>query len=279
MTRPLVRRGPMTALQVVVVLDLIVFGFVGYLLAVTPLQQQRDQDVLFDRLRAELAEVTAPIGGAIEPGSPVAVLTIDAVGLDAVVVEGTASAQTLAGPGHRRDTPLPGQEGISLLYGRAGTAGAPFGDVPDLPAGTPIRVVTGQGAFEYRVERTRREGDPIAALPAGAGRLTLVTAETPRPLTASRPIYVDAALVGTPQPAPAGRPTSVTAAERALQTDKDALLPLVFWLQALAASVAGVTWSRWRWGARETWVVGTPVVLACVWQVYEAALRLLPNLL
>jgi sortase A len=259
---------------------LLTFGFVGYLSVVSPLQQLRTQNNLYDRIRGELAQATTPFGGAIEPGTPVAVITVDAIDLRAVVVEGTSSTDLLAGPGHRRDTPMPGQAGVSLVYGRAGTFGAPFRRLPDLPVGTVIEVVTGQGAFTFRITGSRRDGDPVPApLAAGAGRLTLVTAEANRPLTAVSTVFVDATLDGPAQPAPAGRPALIPSYERALQPDSTAGFALVLWLQALALATAGLTWSRYYWGRWETWVVGSPIVLACVWQTYEAGVRLLPNLL
>ena len=58
-------------------------------------------------------------------GEPVALLSIPRLGISQVVVEGTASGDTLAGPGHLRDTVLPGQVGTSVVYGRAATYGAP----------------------------------------------------------------------------------------------------------------------------------------------------------
>ncbi|MEV0731030.1 sortase [Polymorphospora sp. NPDC050346] len=273
-------RGALSVAGALTLVALLVFGFVGYLLVVSPLQQQRTQNNLFDQIRGDLAQATAPIGGAIAPGTPVAVLTAPSIGLETVVVEGTSAADLLAGPGHRRDTPLPGQAGVSLLYGRAGTFGAPFRRVPDLVPGATVNLVTGQGEVTYRVEGVRRDGDPLPApLPAGGGRLTLVTTDATRMLTAADTVFVDAVLVGEPWPAPAGRPRLVAAYERALQPDPTAAFPLVLWLQALALAAGGLTWARHRWGRVEAWVVGTPIVLACGWQVYEAAVRLLPNLL
>ena len=53
-------------------------------------------------------------------------LDIPAIGIaNMVVVEGTSPENLTLGPGHLRDTPLPGQAGISVVFGRRATFGAP----------------------------------------------------------------------------------------------------------------------------------------------------------
>ena len=116
------------------------------------LSQERDQSALYQRFRGELAAATAPTGGTIAPGAPVALLVVPSLGLEQVVVEGTASGDLLAGPGHRRDTVLPGQTGVSLLYGRTRSYGAPFAKITSLQAGDQIVTQTAQGRSTFRVE-------------------------------------------------------------------------------------------------------------------------------
>ena len=60
-----------------------------------------------------------------------------------VVVEGTSSSDLLEGPGHLRDSPLPGQLGESIVMGKSATAGAPFGGIARLRKGDVINVTTG----------------------------------------------------------------------------------------------------------------------------------------
>ena len=45
------------------------------------------------------------------------------------------------GPGHQRNTVLPGQEGTSVLMGRAATYGRPFADLTELSR-TPVAVIS-----------------------------------------------------------------------------------------------------------------------------------------
>ncbi|MEV4760385.1 sortase [Micromonospora sp. NPDC049559] len=271
--------GVRLAVRAMATLAALMLGFVAYLVLVTPMQAQREQEVLRDRMRADLANAVAPVGGAIPAGTPVAVLQIPGLKLDHVVVEGTASGDLFGGLGHKRDTVLPGQPGVSHVYGRRGTFGGPFAHVDRLVEGDEIRAVTGQGTFVYRVDRIRRDGDPAAPpLPAGGGRLILVTAEDTGLLRAERTVYVDATLLDPPQPVPSGRLQFIPPYEKPLRGDPGAWFPLVLWLQALAIFSAAATWARAYWGRWETWLVGTPVFVALAWQLYENAARLLPNL-
>lgn len=280
-----------------------VLGFVGYLVLLTPLEQDANQDVLYSRLRGPIAEGVPPYAGRAEDadgtvvrdvppiyddgedssipvGAPIAVLEIPAIGLRQVVVEGTSSGDLELGPGHRRNTPLPGQQGVSWIYGRATTFGGPFTDLPNLRRGQDLTVVTFQGRFTYRVEGVRHVGDPmpdVEPVNAGGSRLTLVTAEGDNPLQPGRVVYVDALLRGDPQPA-GGFPELIPEQEKPLAIDVPALVPLVLWMQALVVAAIAIAWARVRWGRWETHLVGLPVVLAVLWYVYEAGARLLPNL-
>lgn len=257
-----------------------VLGLVGYLTLVSPIQQNGAQDRLYATFREQLAEETAPTGGSISPGSPVALLTIPGLHLDDVVVEGTASGDLQSGPGHVRDTPLPGQAGWSLVYGKAVTFGGPFGRVDQLRPGDRISVTTGEGGFTYRVRGVRRPGDPVPpTLAAGAGRLTLVTADSSNPFQFGHVVYVDADLVGTPAETPTGRPTLIPPDEGPMESDTDANVALVLWLQALGLLLGGTVWARQAWGRREAWLIGVPMIVAVVWNVYETVGHLLPNLL
>lgn len=244
--------------------------------------QARSQEDLHDQLRLSLAAQTAPLGGVIEPGAPVALLEIPTLGLEQVVVEGTASGDTLEGPGHLRSSPLPGQRGISQVYGRSGLFGAPFRNLATLRTGDGIRVTTGQGEFVYRVDRVRREGDPLPVqLAAGGGRLTLVTAESAGwagPFQPTGAVFVDATLQGEPALAPPGRPGAVPAAEAAMASDVTGLPLLVFCIQGLLAAVVGTGIARRHAPSRVVWVLGAPVVLAFLWLTAEQVARLLPNL-
>ena len=257
-----------------VVLQLLVLG--GY-------AQDRSQHLLYDRFRVDLASATAPLGPDIEPGTAVAQVKVPRLGIDQVVVEGTASGDLLVGPGHRRDTPLPGQAGTSVIYGRAATYGGPFGELTRLSAGETLHTVTAQGEKVWKVLGVRRAGDPLPQ-PAreGRARLTLVTAVgSAGRLSALRPdgtLYVDAEAKKA-FPAPAGRASAVPEPETAMAADRGALPLLVLYLAALVALTLGVLAAVQRWSVVLVWVVATPAVIALAWQTTDVVMRLLPNLI
>ena len=246
------------------------------------LSQQRAQDLLHAEFRTQLAGATAPVGPVVPPGDPVAFVTIPTIGLEQVVVEGTASGDLLAGPGHRRDTVLPGQAGASVVYGRAATYGGPFARLGELRPGDVVTVVMAQGELDLTVEGVRRAGDPLPQpLDQGAARLTLVTAGGEGRFAALRPnetLYVDA-VADEGFPAPAGRAIAVPESEQAMAADTTALPLLVLCLALLVALTLGVVAARQRHPAALVWVVACPLALALSWATTDVVMRLLPNLL
>lgn len=254
-----------------------------YPLVIGGLQEADSQQRLFASLRRELSQATAPLG-PVQPGRPVALLDIPATGLrGVVVVEGTASRELKTGPGHRRDTVLPGQVGTSVLLGRLATFGGPFGHLSALHARDVITLTTGQGAFRYVVDGVRRPGDPLPSpRRAGTSRLVLGTAEGSgwrSGLAPTSVVYVDATLSGKAVPAPTSRLAAVPKAEQPMGRSTSSLISLVFWLQALLLVLFGAVWLRSRWGHWQSWAVSFPVLLAVIIGTSGAASELLPNLL
>jgi sortase A len=274
------------ALTVVVlrVTSLLAAWFLLYAFVLSYLQEQRSQHELYSTFRHELATEYAPAGGAIALGRPVALLQLPQAGLhDAVVVEGTTSSALEKGPGHQPDTPLPGQAGDSVVFGRSATFGAPFAHLASERAGDIITVTTGQGTFHYRVTDLRRPGQPQpAALSPGAGRLTLEGATGAGWRSGLAPqslVYLDATLEGPSVATPPGAPASVPGAESAMHGDTAVLLPLLLWLQLFGYALLAVGWAARRWGGRQAWLFGLPLILALLWEVTGTAFQLLPNLL
>jgi sortase A len=246
------------------------------------ISQNRAQDLLYREFRTDLAGATAPLGPIVPVGDPVALLTIPSLGIQQVVVEGTASGDTLVGPGHRRDTPLPGQLGTSVVYGRAATYGAPFADLPELQVGDKVQVVGAQGKKVFTVIGVRRAGDPLPQpAAADAARLTMVTSVGNGRLGAISPdsvVYVDAEAKKA-FPAPPGRPTAVPDSETAMAADKGALPLLALCLALLLALTLGVVAARQRWSTVLVWVIASPLVIALSWASTDVVMRLLPNLI
>lgn len=254
--------------------------FILFLLVLSPVQEQRDQDVLYTQFRSELAAATAPIGtSVVAPGAPVALLEVPAIGLRQVVVNGTSGYDLRHGPGYLRTTPLPGQAGTSAIFGRSTTYGAPFAHIGSLTKGSQIQVTTGQGVFVYRVLDVRHEGDPQPpALANGAGRLLLVSTDRTS-WGAQHTLYVDASLASKAAPTPPHPVQFVPTYENEMQSDPSQLLPLTLWLFLLVLVVAFASWGVVHWGKAQTWVIVVPVALVALWCASDSASVLLPNLM
>jgi sortase A len=281
-------------------LTAVALWFVLFAVSFSGLQESHSQHLLYAQLRSELSQATVPFGGVIAPGTPIAYLDAGAIGLHAVVVEGTSSADLARGPGHLPSSPLPGQAGDAQIYGRSAMFGAPFGNVHDLRKGVIIAVTTGQGVFYFRVLDVRGPGDPLpSAAQLGQSSLTLVTSAGSGWVsgwTNDHVIYADAALIAgrvpvngqvrlvigaaAIQPTPRGGPTIVPTVDNPLASDTtDPVLFSVFlWLLALLLLSVGLACAYIRWTAWQVWVVGVPALLAVLWATTSAAMLLLPNL-
>ncbi|TFB54470.1 sortase [Cryobacterium sp. Hz7] len=273
-----------TTLTIVAVL---IFGFLANLTIFGQVQHFVSQQQLTNSLRAELAQGTAPVSEGtvdqvlLEAGAPVALIDIPSIGVHEVVVEGTDSGTLRAGPGHRRDTVLPGQAGYSVIMGRAAAYGGPFARLQELRPGQQFTVITGQGRQEFSVLGVRYAGDPMPApLGAGKSRLILVTARGPA-FVPSGIARVDAELVSETKPAGVRATTFVTlpAVDRELATDTRTVWALVFALQFLLLVELAAVWAYRRVGLRKTWTVFLPVVTVGGLFVADQVVRLLPNLL
>ncbi len=262
------------------------FTLLLQMLVIGSLQQSASQERSFDSFRADLARGTAPIGPAddqnraLRPGTPVAYIEIPAIGLRQVIAEGTTPSIMFGGPGHRRDTPLPGQIGTSVVFGRNAAFGGPFSRIDELDDGDTITVTTGQGVFEFNVLGIREEGDPVPTLPeAGQSRLTLATAGG-QAFLPDGVIRVDADLDGD---AVVGPPRAITTAqlprsERLMAGDTSTLWALALWLQALILLALGATWAWHRWGRAQTWVVFLPPLILVGLAASGEVARVLPNM-
>jgi sortase A len=251
------------------------------------LRHARDGETGYQALRLDLARGTGPVGQTdadgklLEPGRPIALLRIPQLGLREIVREGTTSGVLESGPGHRRDSPMPGQAGTSVLMGRQAGYGGPFAHIRELRPAETFTVVTGQGTQTYRVLDVRRAGDPVPTPPAsGKGRLVLITGAG-NAFMPTGTLLVDADLTSPVRLAP-NRPLSsrdITPTERPMGTDPSAWVPLVLWGEALLLAAVALTLARVRWGRWQAWIVGVPVLLALGLTVCDQVARLLPNLI
>jgi hypothetical protein len=257
-------------------------GLAGYLYGLSGVQEGRSQTIMFTQLQNELAGQLAPLGwktpgqGVTAPGTPMAIMDIPSIGIrDMVVVQGTSPQNLTLGPGHRVDTPFPGQPGVSQIYGRAATFGGPFARLGQLRAGDIIRVATGEGYSTYVVaavaQSTQIIKDPVP------DRLLLLTASSP--VVPAYYLTVDARLTSSVHGSPGVSPV-ITSAELPLAGDHSALAltTAMEWGLALAAVAAGATVAALRWSPWAAYLAAAPLVVAVLWNLYQSLAMLLPNL-
>jgi sortase A len=257
----------------VLLLALLTMGFVGYLLGVSRIQEVSAQHRLYETLAGELGQDIGPLGPT-KPGAPVAVLDMPSIGIsDLVVVEGTSPEDMMSGPGHLRNTPLPGQLGLSVIFGRRVTFGAPFARLGSLRPGDKITTITQQGKSVYKVVAVGDSQHPVKD--TSLNRLALLTTTS-----ASVPTYyleVDADLVSTVHNGPVQMP-AIAPSEQALAGDSGALVLTMVWGLALVIVSVGAAVAAARWSPWPVYLVAAPAVLAIVWVLYENFAALLPNL-
>jgi sortase A len=249
--------------------------FVGYVYTFSTLQQQRSQHILLNEFTSgnRTAILTAK---SVSDGEPAGVLTVPAIRLTQVIVEGTSATDLLKGPGLMPGTARPGSLGNSVLAGHRTIAGSPFGDLNHLRRGDRIVVVTSQGRYVYRVLAvgTTRTGQRDPTSPNRHPRLTLVTSNP----SGNGRLYVVAALRTAPNRLPIPRHPP-TPAERGLSGDSAAVVPSILWGLCLAAAFAVTFYAYWRFRGRHwsVYLLSTPVLLAITFVWYGNLIRLLPG--
>ena len=185
------------------------------------------------------------------------------------------------GPGHYRNTPLPGQPGNSAIAGHRTTYGAPFNRIDELAPGDPILVSTLQGNFKYVVSEAPFPVSPSkndVLFNKDDNRLTLTTCH-PKYSAAKRLIVV-AKLAPNETPAPAAKiasaPEAKIVADASTEGDAGALFPALFWAALCGLAYGAMVLLSRRWVRRAALLLGTPVVLALLFPFFEQLSRLLP---
>lgn len=84
-------------------------------------------------------------------GHALARLLIPKIGVDVIVVEGVTLDDLAKGPGHYRETPLPGSPGSTGIAGHRTGWGAPFYNLDRVRTGDTITLVTKAARYIYRV--------------------------------------------------------------------------------------------------------------------------------
>jgi sortase A len=103
----------------------------------------------------------------VAAGDPLFRIKIAALHLDLVAVEGTSSAEALAGIGHFDKTPWPCETGNVAVIGASTTSDDPFARVEQLRPGDAITLETPIGTCTYEVGAAPRPYKPEPGLQAG----------------------------------------------------------------------------------------------------------------
>ncbi|MGH2719903.1 MAG: class E sortase [Actinomycetota bacterium] len=160
----LVRRGVALVALALIAGGIALLAYPG----VTDRYQARQQTRLRREFAAASGATPTPAAAGEASPSPVplreamAVIRIPAIGLNAVVVQGTDAQALRTGPGHYLGTPGPcaGGNANTAIAGHRTTYGHPFNRMDDLVAGEDITLTTPAGSCTYEI------------LPALEGRVT-----------------------------------------------------------------------------------------------------------
>ena len=138
--------------NVFLIIGLLALSYVGFALLDARLYQA-EQARRFERALKEtnLARAESP-AIAVSEGSPLGRIEISAVGLTAMVLEGTDEGTLRRAVGHIRGTPLPGQQGNVALAGHRDTF---FRGLRKIRANDEITLTTLSGSYRYRVDSTK----------------------------------------------------------------------------------------------------------------------------
>jgi sortase A len=105
--------------------------------------------------RRRIAFLARSLRRRLQPGQAAGRIKIPKIGVNFVVVEGTAAGDLRKGPGLYPNTPLPGVPGTTAIAGHRTTYLAPFRHIDELGRGDEIRIEMPYGRFTYRVEGHR----------------------------------------------------------------------------------------------------------------------------
>jgi sortase A len=108
-------------------------------------------------------------------GAALGTLAIPTLGVHFPLIQGTTGSSLALGPGHYRETDLPGEGGTIAIAGHRTTYLAPFRDINELAPGDLIHLQMPYGRFTYVVQRSEivAPNDWAITDPAGYERLVL----------------------------------------------------------------------------------------------------------
>jgi sortase A len=161
---------------------------------------------------ARMAVLAADLERRTHPGDPLGRISIPKLGTKFVFVSGTGTGSLKKGPGHYRDTALPGRPGTVGIAGHRTTYLAPFRNLHRLRRGDALVLKMPYGIFVYLTKRviTVAPSDARPLRQHRTDRLVLTTC-TP-PFSAAKRLVVIATLASGQPIAGAGGPRRARAA-------------------------------------------------------------------
>ncbi|MFC7582744.1 sortase [Nonomuraea antimicrobica] len=240
-------------------------------------------DQLNDDFKASATIAAAPMAGdrdlsaVPQPGTPVVLLEIPAIGLREVVVQGTGTGELRQAVGHYRPSPMPGQIGNAVLAGHRDLYGRPFARIGELRPGDKITASSQEGRFTYTVElveRARTGEKDFLSQGTFVNRLTLLTSGD---TDDGGRLAVVSKLDGQPAGLKILDQARVEVDELGLGRDPGGWLPTILWGLATVGVLFGTIVLYRRWRTTSTYVLTSPVLFATVLLWFESATRLIPS--
>jgi sortase A len=108
----------------------------------------RSQQRLEAEWERQATSINTPAAPAIPPDQILTRVVIPKIGLDAIVVEGASRKELSEGPGHMKQTAMPGQSGNAVITGHRDTF---FRHIYELVKGDKIQVRRAGSVFTYEV--------------------------------------------------------------------------------------------------------------------------------
>jgi sortase A len=254
--------------------------FILYLYVFSALSADRSQNRLLHTLSSDPRAVFSLAEGyAPKNGDPVALLNIPVLGLHQAVVDGTSSADLQMGPGlveTEGKFVVPGEPGNSIIAARRVSFGGAFKSISTLQPGATIQVIDGAGEFNFTVTTVEMVSRGAISVPRyGRSWLVLVTSNSAW-LPTGRSVVVarlDGQAVGD------GKASSVVTIP-SFVGDSTAGILAALWAIAFIAILGLMVFSIRRW--RQPWVswlLASPLLLACGLFACETLARCLPSTL
>jgi sortase A len=224
----------------------------------------------------------------VKEGDGIGRIRIPRIGVDLIIVQGTARADLHKGPGHYPATPFPGQLGNAAIAGHRTTNGKPFYNLNELQPGDDIFITMRYGNYTYRVTQQLVVSPKDIAVvgPTPDAQLTLTTCN-PRYSARQRLVIHSRLVVKRSSPAratvplrvvkPTAKPDSTESSlQESLSGDTSSRVPTTIWGVITLLIGALWWWVYRRWRHPLTWLVGVVPFVAVLFGFYVYLERLLP---